>query len=102
MAHFAKLDENNVVLLVVVIANGDILDENGDESEEKGIAFCKALYGGGKWIQTSYNGKFRKNYAFIGGTYDPVRDAFINPDPADGEHVFNEETCKWEFIGDFS
>ena len=102
MAHFAQLDENNVVVTVLVIANGDILDENGNESEEKGVELCKALYGGYKWLQTSYNNNFRKNYAVIGGTYDPVRDAFLYPVPESNEFVFDEETCRWNFIGEFT
>ena len=54
MAHFAQLDENNIVLQVNVISNGDILDENGNESEEMGIQLCKDLVGQDtKWVQTS-------------------------------------------------
>jgi len=80
MAHFAELDQNNVVTQVVVISNDDILDGDGNESEEVGIQFCKNLYGDDKnWIQTSYNNKFRYKYAAIGDTYDPERDAFVSP-----------------------
>ena len=76
MAHFAELDENNIVLRVVVISNEVLLDENGVEQEQKGVEFCKEHYGG-KWIQSSYNGNFRKHHAQIGGYYDPQIDVFI-------------------------
>jgi hypothetical protein len=79
MAHFAQL-ENNIVTKVIVVANQDILDENGQESEQKGIDFCSNLLGG-TWKQTSYNGNIRKNYAGIGYTYDETLDAFIAPQP---------------------
>jgi hypothetical protein len=94
MAHFAELDENNVVINVIVVHNNELLDENGNESEQKGIDFCVAHYGG-NWVQTSYNGNFRKNYASIGMFYDPMRDAFIAPKP-DEFWILNEETCQWE------
>ena len=81
MAHFAELDENNIVLRVVVISNDDTKDPEGHESEAVGIAFCQNLFGGGIWKQTSYNGNFRKNYAGIGYKYDPVADAFVAPQP---------------------
>ena len=79
MAHFAKL-ENNIVTQVIVVSNQDILDEQGQESEQKGIDFCSNLLGG-TWKQTSYNGNIRKNYAGIGYTYDETLDAFIAPQP---------------------
>ena len=93
MAHFAQL-ENNIVKQVIVVSNQDILDENGQESEEKGIAFCSNLLGG-TWKQTSYNGNIRKNYAGIGYTYDEGRDAFIPPKPYNS-WLLNESTCQWE------
>jgi len=93
MAHFAQL-ENNVVTQVIVVANQDILDENGQESEQKGIDFCSNLLGG-TWKQTSYNGNIRKNYAGIGYTYDEGRDAFIPPKPFNS-WTLNEETAQWE------
>ena len=80
MAHFAELDENNTVIRVIVVHNNELLDENGNESEQKGINFCIAHYGS-TWIQTSYNRNFRKNYAGIGYTYDPVADHFFAPQP---------------------
>jgi hypothetical protein len=94
MAHFAELDSNNTVLRVIVVNNNDVLDGNGQESEEVGINFCKGLFGG-EWKQTSYNASFRKNYAGIGYTYDSVLDAFIPPQPYPS-WVLNQSTCLWE------
>ena len=96
MAHFAEIDSNldNVVLRVIVIGN-DILDENGVEHEALGIAFCKILFGAEtEWVQTSYNGNFRKNYAGTGWMYDEGRDAFIPPQPY-ASWILNEETCHY-------
>jgi hypothetical protein len=94
MAHFAELNENNEVLRVVVIANPELLDENGDEQESLGISFCNTLFGG-TWKQTSYNNNIRKNFAGIGFIYDSGRDAFIPPKPY-ASWVLNETTCQWE------
>ena len=94
MAHFAELDGNNVVLRVIVVHNNELLGENGNESEQKGIDFCVAHYGG-TWIQTSYNGSLRIKYAGIGDTYDLDKDAFIAPKPYPS-WVLNETTCQWE------
>ena len=94
MAHFAKLDNDNNVIQVIVVNNNDILDENGNESEEVGINFCTQLLGG-IWKQTSYNGNFRKNYAGIGYTYNEELDAFIPTKPF-SKWVLNETTCQWE------
>jgi hypothetical protein len=81
MAHFAQLDENNLVTQVIVVANEELLLD-GVENETKGIMFCKSLLGNDtRWIQTSYNGTIRKNYAGIGYTYDPVADHFFAPQP---------------------
>jgi len=93
MAHFAQLDENNVVLQVIVVNNSDCLDSNGQESEAIGVAFCQSLFGG-NWKQTSYNGTMRKNYAGIGYTYDAARDAFIPPQPY-ASWLLDETTCLW-------
>ena len=96
MAHFAKLDENNVVLEVNVVDNENLLDSNGVEREEIGLAFLIQWSGGYPyWKQTSYNGNFRKNYAGIGDFYDPVRDAFIPEKPFES-WTLNENTCRWE------
>jgi hypothetical protein len=96
MAHFAQLDENNVVMQVIVVGNNDILDENGQESEAKGIAFCKSLLGEHtNWKQTSYNSTFRKHYAGIGYSYSASLDAFIAPKPFNS-WVLNESLAVWE------
>jgi len=80
MAHFAELDENNVVLSVIVVDNANLLDANGSESEQVGIDYIRSILGpNSKWVQTSYNGNFRKTYAGIGFTYDPVGDEFVAP-----------------------
>jgi len=93
MAHFAEINEQDIVMRVIVVHNNEIVDEIGNESEQKGIDFCKNLFGG-NWIQTSYNNTFRKNYAGIGFTYDRKRDAFIAPQP-DPFYTFDEITCRW-------
>ena len=94
MAHFAELDENNVVLRVIVVANKDTADANGNEVESIGVAFCQRLLGG-NWKQTSYNGNIRKNYAGIGYTYDAGIDAFVPPKPYPS-WVLNSNTAQWE------
>ena len=94
MAHFAQLDDNNVVLQVIVVHNNELM-ENGIESEAKGIAFCQSLFPNTNWKQTSYNGNMRKNYAGTGYIYDAARDAFIAPKPY-SSWVLNETTCRWE------
>lgn len=78
MAHFAQLDQNNIVTQVIVVDNKELLD-NGVESETKGVEFCNNLLGG-TWIQTSYNANFRGIYAGIGMTYDPANDVFVAPE----------------------
>ena len=93
MAHFVKLNEDKVVIQGIVVSNQDIVDEQGQESEQKGIDFCFNLLGG-TWKQTSYNGNIRKNYAGIGYSYDAGRDAFIAPQPFPS-WVLNEQTCQW-------
>jgi hypothetical protein len=80
VAHFAELDENNVVKRVIVVDNKDTSDANGNEIESIGVAFCQKLLGG-NWKQTSYNGNIRKNYAGIGYTYRADIDAFVAPQP---------------------
>jgi hypothetical protein len=92
MAHFAQIGEDYAVLQVIFIANEDCIDGE-TESESVGIAFCMSLLGG-RWVQTSYNANFRKNYAGIGFTYDESRDAFIPPKPYDS-WLLIEETCQW-------
>ena len=94
MAHFAELDETNIVKQIIVVHNNELLDENGNESEQKGIDFCTNLLGG-TWVQTSYNGTIRKRYAGVGFLYDPILDAFIAPNPYPS-WVLNSNTCDWE------
>ena len=99
MAHYAQLDENNVVTQVIVVGN-----ENAP-TEEAGQEFIASIGLTGTWLQTSYNTyggehlldglPLRKNYAGIGFTYDEVRDAFIPP-IIYPSWVLNEETCHWE------
>lgn len=93
MAHFAKLDNNNVVLEVIRV-NNDALDPLNEEAS--GIAFLTEWSGGySNWKQTSYNKSFRKNYAGIGMLYDSSHDAFIIPKPFPSWSL-NETTCIWE------
>lgn len=95
MAHFARL-KNNIVIDVVVIADNDIKNTKGIESEQIGIKFCQSLWGNEfEYLQTSYNGKIRKNYAGIGFSYDKERDVFIAPKPSE-DSIFNEITFQWE------
>lgn len=96
MAHFAKLDENNVVQEVIVIANGAVNNLEFPESEPIGVDFCKSLYGADTvWKQTSYNASFRKHYAAIGMIYNADIDAFIVPKPFPS-WTLNAETGKWD------
>ena len=94
MAHFAELDENNVVKRVIVVGNADTSDANGVEKEHIGAAFCERLLGG-TWKKTSYNGNIRKRYAGIGYTYNAELDAFVPPKPF-ASWVLNSETADWE------
>ena len=84
MAHFAEINDKNVVTRVVVIgndipANGGTLEDN--DMHIDGEKFCIKLFKGGVWKQTSYNSNFRKQYAGIGSIYDSVKDKFISPQP---------------------
>jgi hypothetical protein len=84
MAHFARLDENNLVLEVNVVNNQVLLDDQGQEQEQLGIDFLKEWSGGHPyWRQTSYNSRFRGPYAGPGYTYDPVQDVFVAPRDSD-------------------
>lgn len=96
MANFAQLDENYIVTEVVVVNNETINDLPFPESEPVGVAFLQSLFGSTTiWKQTSYNANFRKNFAGIGYTYDPVLDAFIAPQPYPS-WVLNTTTCQWQ------
>jgi len=95
MAHFCKLDENNVVTQVIVVDNKDITDPfTGQEDEILGVAFCKKLLGG-NWVQTSYNNNLRVRYAGIGYSYNKTLDAFVAPKPFES-WVLKTETADWE------
>lgn len=94
MAHFAKLDDNNKVLEVLVV-NNDITIIGGVESEQAGIDFLTNLFGYSKWKQTSYNANLRKNFAGIDYEYREDLDAFIPPKPF-ASWTLNESTCLWE------
>lgn len=109
MAHWAELDENNIVTQVVVTDNND---PNGDEGYQWLIDRL-----GGRWVKTSYNGNIRKQYAGVGFKYDEENDVFIGPRPLPswilnsnfdweapvprpekGFWLWNEETVSWEEI----
>lgn len=97
MAHFAELDENNIVQRVVVVADFDTADEDGVEDEAIGIAFLDTLLpGSGTWIQTSYNDRIRGHFAGMGWTYWPEKDIFyLEPAPYPS-WVVNESSGEWE------
>ena len=80
MSHFAKL--NNNVVTEVIVSEQDFIN-----SGAVGDSFL--------WVQTSYNGNFRKNYAAVGYTYDKTKDAFIAPKPYPSWTLV-EDTCQWE------
>jgi hypothetical protein len=122
MAHFAQIDDNNIVVQVIVVANEELMLD-GVENETKGILFCKSLFGEDtRWIQTSYNGNKRKNYAGIGYTYDSINDWFVAPQPylswtldanakwqppipyptTEVPHTWNESTLTWDEVTDGS
>ena len=78
MAHFAQLDDDNVVINVLVINNEDCVDDDGNESEAVGVAFCQSIVGADTvWKQTSYNHNMRVRYGSPGYTYNATLDAFI-------------------------
>ena len=96
MAHFAQIGYENNVLRVSVVRNEDILDGNGNESEEVGIQFLKSVHGHlTNWLQTSYNNTFRFRYAGIGMIYDNQHDVFLLPQPYPS-WTLNTETYLWE------
>ena len=108
MAHFARIDENNIVQEVLVVDNS--LEHRGKDflANELGL--------GGRWIQTSYNGNFRKQYAGYGFTYDEIKDIFVSVQPypswvlddnsdwqppierTDELSYWDEETISWKQI----
>lgn len=88
MAHWAELDDNNIVLRVLV---GDNNDPAGDEGYQWLIDNL-----GGRWIKTSYNGNIRYNYAGVGFTYDPIDEAFIAPIPCEHPELLLNDLKRWE------
>jgi hypothetical protein len=117
MAHFA-LVENNIVKNVIVVSDSDCGDVPFPNSEQIGKDYISSLGIDGVWIQTSVEKEFRSNYAFIGGTYDPELDAFIEikpydswvlnpsnqwtapvPYPSDGDvYEWDEEGKMWKWV----
>jgi hypothetical protein len=118
MAHFAILNESNVITNVVVVNNDVIIDNDGVEQEQLGVDFLTELYGPGNYVQTSYNRTIRERFAGIGGTYDVAKNKFISiqpfpswtldgndewksptPMPDDGKfYEWNETTTSWNEI----
>ena len=94
MAHFAEIDTDNIVLRVIVVANEDTADADGNEVDSIGEAFCTNLLSG-SWKRTSYNDNYRTRCAGIGYTFDAGRDAFIEPSPYPS-WTLNDATTKWE------
>ena len=126
MAHFARLDENNMVIRVHVLSN-HVLVKDGEENEQQGVELLQNLHNNtDTYVQTSYNNNFRKKYAGIGDIYDKTRDAFILPQPQNFDnsyltveyeddpvpsyisnyfaqspsgsipYILNEDSCQWE------
>jgi len=81
MAHFAQVDEGQIVRNVIVVNNSDCGGGDYPDSEPIGQAFIASIGIEGNWMQTSYNNNFRGAYAGQGMTYDPVLDEFISPQP---------------------
>lgn len=96
MAHFAELNQLNEVVRVIVVHNNELLDENQQESEAKGVAFCKSIFGSDTvWVQTSYNGSFRKNFASTDMIYDAEHDMFRTKQPYPS-WILDLETGSWQ------
>ena len=112
MAHFAQINEDNVVTQVIVVADSDCAGGQFPESDAAGAYFCNKLLGG-VWKQTSYSSSFRKRYAGIGSKYNAELDMFISPQPyaswtldaqgdwqapvakPEGDHTWDEEGQQW-------
>ena len=96
MAHFAKLDENNKVINVIVVSNDMLIGLDGKEKEENGINFLNSTFGfHPRWVQTSYNANFRKAFASVGNIYDAENDGFI-PEQPFKSWIFNKSSWEWE------
>ena len=114
MAHYAKIDENSKVISVIVVANTDCQNADGNEEEEVGRQFLENTFGGSLWKKCSYNtrlGKhwqedgtessdqskaFRKNYPSVGWKYDVSGDGFYNPNKPFDSWVLNSTTFVYE------
>jgi hypothetical protein len=94
MAHFAELDNNNIVLRVIVVNDKDTQDESGVEVEAIGKEFLTNTLGG-NWVQTSINNKIRKRFACVGHIYDSIKDVFIPPQPFPS-WTLNTVTHAWD------
>lgn len=117
MAHFAKLNDKNIVEEVVVLSDNDCGGGVFPQSDATGNTFLNSIGLTGNWKQTSYNSRFRKHYAGIGYFYDEQNDAFISekpypswilnedfvwipptPEPKDGKYIWDEELLNWKLI----
>jgi hypothetical protein len=95
MAYFAQLNDENIIEQVIAISN-DVVPDPAPDNEQLGIDYIVNTLGlAGTWLQTSYHGKFRYNYAAVGGTYDANADAFIGPKPYES-WIINETNYTWE------
>jgi hypothetical protein len=88
MAHYAYLDDNNIVVAVTVGKDETELIDGLDTETYYALGTPYTVK------RTSYNGNIRKNYAGVGYSYNPIRDAFIAPQPDDAIG-FDEDTCRW-------
>ena len=99
MAHYAFLDENNIVTEVITGVDETVVKIDANNVEIGGSSEAWEIYYGNLRNQickrTSYNNNYRKNYAGIGYVYDEIRDAFIAPKPFES-WILNEESCQWE------
>jgi hypothetical protein len=98
MAHYARINSENIVTYVTPIPNEMITDENGIEHEHRALAHLYATIpnsANDRWVQTSYNNNFRVRYAGLGYTYNESLDAFIPPKPYES-WTLNEEIVNWE------
>lgn len=93
MAHFAKI-ENQIVTQILVVDNENCGNKEFPESEALGYAYLNAVGLPGTYVQTSYNGKFRKHYAAVGYTYDSINDYFVPPKPFNS-WLFDQDTATW-------
>jgi hypothetical protein len=90
MAHYAFLDDSNIVTEVIVgIDETELIEGKSPED-------WYAEFKGQKCVRTSYNGKIRYNYAGVGFTYDPIDDAFIAPATCDHDELTLNDKKQWE------